>query len=55
MSSEADDLVKALVYTVEYVGFDILPPIDGWSWYDALKKYRPELLAEMIKTIGETR
>ena len=37
------ELTEAIRFTVEYVGNDTLPPIDGWSWFDALRKYRPEL------------
>ena len=35
------ELVAALRLTVEYVGFEMLPPITGWSWYEAMVKYAP--------------
>lgn len=37
------ELIEALRLTQEYVGPDTLPPIEGWSWYDALVKYAPDL------------
>lgn len=36
----ADELAEALRLTREYVGEDTLPNVEGWSHYDALKKYR---------------
>ena len=39
-------LTEAIRLTVEYIGNAWLPPIAGWSWYDALVRYRPELAAE---------
>jgi hypothetical protein len=41
--SAIHELVEALRLTVEYVGTDTLPPLEGWSWYDALKKYAPDI------------
>jgi hypothetical protein len=41
------DLAVAIQLTVEYVGYDTLPPYPGWSWYDALAKHAPELLDSM--------
>ncbi|QDM57120.1 hypothetical protein SEA_WHACK_57 [Rhodococcus phage Whack] len=35
-------LTEAIRFTVEYVGLETLPPIEGWSWYSALTKYAPE-------------
>ncbi|MEA1798522.1 hypothetical protein [Rhodococcus qingshengii] len=35
-------LTEAIRFTVEYVWLNTLPPIEGWSWYDALLKYAPE-------------
>lgn len=37
------ELSDALRLTVEYVGMQKLPPIPGWSWYDALSKYAPSM------------
>jgi hypothetical protein len=34
-------LIDALIKTVKYVGLETLPPIAGWSWYDAIFKYAP--------------
>lgn len=39
----AQELITALAHTVDYVGNDVLPVKDGWSWFDALKKYAPEV------------
>lgn len=36
------ELTEAIRLTVEYVGNDMLPPIEGWSWFDALTRYDPE-------------
>lgn len=30
--------LQSLIHTHEYVGDETLPPIDGWSWFDACKK-----------------
>ncbi|MEU8023693.1 hypothetical protein AB0B88_15910 [Micromonospora haikouensis] len=38
-----DELVDAIRLTVEYLGTDTLPPVPGWSWYDALRKYAPHV------------
>lgn len=37
-----EELTEALRFTVEYVGTEMLPPVEGWSWYDALLKYAPD-------------
>ena len=42
-SSAIDELVEAIRLTVEYTGNDVLPAKDGWSWYDALVKYAPDV------------
>jgi hypothetical protein len=42
------ELTEAIRFTVEYIGTDALPPIPGWSWYDALEKYAPETAAEFV-------
>ena len=36
------DLTEAIRFTVEYIGISALPPIEGWSWYDAMVVYAPE-------------
>lgn len=41
-AKEIRELAEAIRFTVEYIGIETLPPIEGWSWYDALKKYAPE-------------
>lgn len=38
------ELAQAIRLTREYVGADLLPAIDGWSWYDALRRWAPEYL-----------
>lgn len=37
-----NELVGALIHTMEYLGERMLPAIEGWSWFDALKKYAPQ-------------
>lgn len=32
------ELERAIRLTQEYVGDEVLPPLPGWSWYDALHK-----------------
>ncbi len=32
------DVLKALCLIRDYVGEDLLPPIDGWEWYDIGKQ-----------------
>lgn len=39
-----EELTEAIRFTVEYIGTEYLPPIEGWSWYEALKKYAPAKL-----------
>ena len=48
------DLVEAIRLTVEYVGTETLPPLPGWSWYDALVKADPAL-AEKFANEAEVR
>ena len=43
-----EELTEAIRLTVEYVGVDVLQPVEGWSWYDALVKYAPEKVAPFI-------
>lgn len=55
VSSEEDavlELCNAIRLSVEYVGTKTLPPIEGWSWYDALKKHAPEMAQELRNTWG---
>lgn len=47
---ERDDLVEALRLTVEYVGTDVLKPQPGWTWFDVLSKYAPEVAAQFAGT-----
>jgi hypothetical protein len=37
-----DELAQALFYTQEYCGDNLLPPLGGWSWFDALSNYLRE-------------
>jgi hypothetical protein len=41
-SDPVEDLTEAIRLTVEYIGNDRLPALEGWSWFDALTKYAPE-------------
>lgn len=53
MKSEKDqaieELCQAIRLTVEYTGNDILPAIEGWSWFDALSKYAPEMAQRFVE------
>lgn len=40
------ELAEAIRLTREYVGADLLPAVDGWSWYDALRRWAPEYLPQ---------
>ena len=42
------ELTEAIRFTVEYVGNDMLPAIEGWDWYDALVKYAPEVAQAFV-------
>ena len=42
------ELTEAIRLTVEYVGNDMLPAIEGWDWYDALVKYAPEVAQAFV-------
>lgn len=53
-NDHADRLARALRLTQEYVGAELLPPIEGWEWFDALnahadvtgdESWRPEKIA----------
>jgi hypothetical protein len=44
-----EELTEAIRFTVEFVGTDTLPAIEGWSWYDALVKYAPEKAKAFVK------
>ena len=33
------ELTEAIRLTVEYVGNDTLPALEGWSWFEAMRKY----------------
>ena len=38
------ELAQAIRLTREYVGADLLPAVEGWSWYDALRRHAPHEL-----------
>jgi hypothetical protein len=38
------ELAQAIRLTREYVGEDLLPAVEGWSWYDALRRHAPHEL-----------
>lgn len=38
------ELAQALRLTREYVGEELLPAVEGWSWYDALRRHAPHEL-----------
>lgn len=43
-----EELCEAIRLTVEYVGTGVLHPGEGWSWYDALQKHRPDILRPIL-------
>ena len=43
------DLAEALRLTVEYVGNDMLPAREGWSWFDALNRYNPDMVRPFVE------
>ena len=45
---DADQLCEAIRLTVEYVGTERLHPGVGWSWFDALSKYRPDMAQQFV-------
>lgn len=49
MSDIAKDLAEAIRLTVEYVGNDMLPAQEGWSWFDALNRYNPEMVRQFVE------
>lgn len=38
------ELAQAIRLTREYVGEELLPAVEGWSWYDALRRHAPHEL-----------
>ena len=47
-----DELCEAIRLTVEYVGTETLCPVEGWSWFDALTKYRPDMLVGLENPVN---
>lgn len=45
----AYSLAEAIRLTVEYVGNDMLPAQEGWSWFDALNRYDPEMVRPFVE------
>ncbi|MFB6934559.1 hypothetical protein [Streptomyces chartreusis] len=45
LSAAVAELAQALRLTREYVGEELLPAVEGWSWYDALRRHAPHELA----------
>jgi hypothetical protein len=45
----AEDLAEAIRLTVEYVGNDMLPAQAGWSWFDALNRYNPDMVRLFVE------
>lgn len=54
-TSDVNYLIEALCQTVDYVGTDTLPPVEGWSWFDALKKYRPYRASDCKRAYDELK
>jgi hypothetical protein len=49
LSETAADLADAIRLTVEYIGNDTLPALPGWSWFDALNRYNPDMVRPFIE------
>lgn len=47
-SEMIEDFSEAIRLTREYVGYGMLPAMEGWEWYDVLMKHNPEYLNEVI-------
>lgn len=47
-------LVQALCLTHQYVGWEVLPPVPGWDWFDVLAVHAPEYV-EMVKRSREAK
>lgn len=47
LRDQRDEAVQALRLTHEYVGTDMLPAVEGWSWYDALRHLCPSYVATL--------
>ena len=41
-----EKLASAISQTVDYVGYEVLPAMEGWAWYDALSKADANLAEE---------
>lgn len=52
---EVKPVVEALRLTHEYVGAGMLPPIDGWDWYDVMKRYDPGYALKVEKKYHQGR
>ena len=50
VEQDVETLTEALRLTVEYVGNGTLPAQEGWSWYDALRRYAPEKAAAFVES-----
>lgn len=48
----AAELAQALRLTQEYIGDELLPPIEGWSWFDALSKHGHYETAQAKRAAG---
>lgn len=48
-SREISELTEAIRLTVEYVGTDMLPPIEGWDWFDVMVRYDPETAKRFLQ------
>lgn len=47
------DQIEAMEYTRQYVGYQTLPAIKGWSWYDSEQKARKALGWEYDTSLEE--
>lgn len=49
LQRDVDVLVEALRLTVEYVGNDTLPALEGWAWFEALQRVRPDVAQRFVE------
>lgn len=48
-------LMDALCKTMDHIGSELLPPVEGWPWFDAMMKYRPERAIQWQDAYGKHR
>lgn len=49
LDAVVEEFTEAIRLSVEYVGVETLPPVRGWSWYDAMRKYAPDKARRLVE------